>query len=129
LSAIFALICTQALTPIAPSHLAATLLALLAVLVLIIILAWLLKRLSGKALQGQDQIKMITHLNLGQRERLLVIEVGNQHLLLGITSQQIRCLHVLPEPLLISGASSVQVFPKFAHFMRQKSAKKMDKMA
>jgi len=129
LSTVFALICAHALTPIETSHLGTTLLALLAVLALIIILAWLLKRLSGNTFQGQNQIKMITHLNVGQRERLLVIEVGNQHLLLGITSQQIRCLHVLPEPLLISSASSVQVLPKFAHFMRQKSPKNMDKTA
>jgi len=110
-------------TPVPTSLLGSMLLALLAVLALIMILAWLVKRFPGSALHCHNQIKMIAHLNLGQRERLLVIEVGDQQLLLGITNQHINCLHILPEPLLTSSAYSAPVLPQFAHFMRQKTSK------
>jgi len=108
-------------SPIGTSYLASTLLALLAILALIIGLAWLLKRLPSSALRSPAQLKIITHLNLGQRERLVVVEVGHQQLLLGITSQQINCLHKLAEPLSVSSSiASKPVLPKFSQFMQKK---------
>jgi len=111
---------TQA-SPVSGAYLGTTLLALLAILALIIALAWLLKRLPGSALRSPAQLKIITHLNLGQRERLVVVEVGNQQLLLGITSQQITYLHALAEPLSASPSINAKpILPKFSQFMQKK---------
>jgi len=110
------------LSTVAPypvSHLGSTLLALLGVLALIMGVAWLFKRLPGSVLRHNDQIKMVAHLNLGQRERLLIVEVGNEHVLLGITSQTINCLHTF-QPLAKSSTDAVLVLPEFAQFMQKK---------
>lgn len=73
--------------------------ALLAVLALIVGLAWLLKRLPGAGLRSSDQLRVLSSLSVGQRERLLVVQVGPQQLLLGVTTQGITTLHTLAEPL------------------------------
>ena len=74
-------------------------LALVAVLALIVGLAWLLKRLPGSGLRSNDQLRVLTSLAVGQRERLVVVQVGQQQLLLGVTAQGIQTLHTLTEPL------------------------------
>lgn len=75
------------------------LLALVAVLALIVGLAWLLKRLPAAGLRGTPQLRVVASLVVGQRERVVVVEVGGQQLLLGVTPGGISPLHTLPEPL------------------------------
>ncbi len=72
--------------------------SLLMVLVLIIICAFFLKRFNF-AQQGTSQLKVVTSLSLGAKERVLVVQVGEQQLLLGVTAQQITLLDKLAEPL------------------------------
>ena len=74
-------------------------LALLAVLALIVALAWLLKRLPATGLRSSEQLRVVASLAVGQRERVVVVEVGGQQLLLGVTAQSINTLHALHEPL------------------------------
>jgi len=116
----------HASTPVEATHLASTVLALVGVLFLIIGLAWLLKRLPGNHSISPDKLKIMTHLNLGQRERLVVVEVGDQQLLLGITSQHISCLHTLAKPLPVVSASNSVVVPKFSQFMQKIGSKNTD---
>ncbi|MGB1198206.1 MAG: flagellar biosynthetic protein FliO [Thalassotalea sp.] len=73
-------------------------LSLLMVLALIVISAFILKKfnLTAKSVAG---MKVITSLSLGPKERLVVVEVQNQQLLLGVSAQQITLLKTLEEPL------------------------------
>ncbi len=66
-------------------------LGLLVVLALAVALSWLLRRY---ALPRDGLIRVAGGLPLGHRERLLLVEVDNTRLLLGITSTQIQTLHV-----------------------------------
>ena len=45
-------------------------------------------------------MKIVAAMPLGTRERIVVIEVGGQQLLLGITATQINTLHVFSEPVV-----------------------------
>ena len=66
----------------------------------IFILGWLLRRLrSANLLGGHRQLKVVATLNVGQKERVLVVQVGAQQYLLGVTGQQISCLDKLTQPL------------------------------
>jgi len=69
-------------------------LSLLMVLALIVGLGVVLKRFQPKS-QGLKGLKIITSLHLGTKERLVVVEVADKQLLLGITSQQITLLQSL----------------------------------
>jgi len=69
------------------------------VLVAIVVLAWLFKRFQGLDQPAAGQLKVTASLPLGPKERLLVVEVGEEHILVGASSAGINTLHVLSEPL------------------------------
>lgn len=73
-------------------------LSLLMVLALIFISALLLKRFNFTQ-QNSGQMKVISSLSLGVKERLVVAQVGEQQLVLGVTSQQITLIKSLEEPI------------------------------
>lgn len=77
-----------------------SLLALLLVIGLILLLAWLLRRLPGFAGQrAHGQLRIVASLAVGMRERIVVVAVGDTQLVVGITADSIRLLHRLETPL------------------------------
>ncbi len=71
----------------------------------ILLLGWLLRRLRGAQMfGGSRQLKVVASLALGQRERLLVVQVGEEQRLLGVTAQQISDLGKLEQPLVAEQA-------------------------
>ncbi|WP_286805528.1 MULTISPECIES: flagellar biosynthetic protein FliO [unclassified Marinimicrobium] len=84
----------------AATQLISVLFSLLLIIALIFALAWLLRRFGQGAFTNSSAMKVVATLPLGTRERLLVVEVGGQQLLLGVTAQQIRTLHVFEEPVI-----------------------------
>ncbi len=95
---------------------------LIAVLSLMFALAWLARRmrLVPGSLGGKEAIRTLAVLSLGNREKLLLIQVGEEQLLLGVTNQQITCLHELKTPIDLKATTSK---PAFAQFMQHWSAK------
>ncbi|MBO9491739.1 flagellar biosynthetic protein FliO [Endozoicomonas sp. G2_1] len=73
-------------------------LSLFMVLALIIVAALLLKRFQLIRPQSA-QLKLVTSLHLSAKEKLVVVQVGEQQLLLGISGQQINLLHKLEQAL------------------------------
>lgn len=87
------------------------------VLLLLFALAWLVRR--GRLLphyQMRDEFKVLAVLPLGQKERLILLKVGEDQLLLGATAEQIRLLHKLETPLDFSPA--VKDGSRFATILR-----------
>lgn len=89
-------------------------LGLLFILLLIFSMAWLLKKMGYSNQTGQGQLKIIAMLNLGPKEKLAVIQVGQQQLLIGVTATQINTLHVLDESLSVTDVSE-NIEASFAH--------------
>tara|TARA_R100000322_G_scaffold4148_2_gene3291 strand:+ start:3667 stop:4155 length:489 start_codon:yes stop_codon:yes gene_type:complete len=75
-------------------------LGLLAVLAVIFLSAWLVRRLQGMQGPNNNAVKTLAVLPVGQRERIALLEVGGTQLLVGITAQSIRTLHVFDEPVV-----------------------------
>jgi len=86
---------TLSSSPIGAGALFETLLGLILVLSLIVFLAWLLRRTGRFQMTANDEIKIIASIALGPRERAVLLQVGEQQLLVGVTVQQINTLHVL----------------------------------
>ena len=80
----------------ASTYLQATL-ALLLILGLLFGTAWLARKLSGGKGFGQGGMKIIGGVALGPRERIVLVEVGDTWLVIGIVPGQIRTLHQLPK--------------------------------
>ncbi len=66
----------------------------------IIALGWLYSR-SRLAVSGaRDVINVVASRALGTKERLILVEVADQQLLVGMTSTQIQTLHVFDEKVV-----------------------------
>lgn len=74
---------------------AQTLLTLAVVVGLIFALAWMARRMPGLTPRAGGEIRVVDTLVLGARERLLLVEVGGERLLLGTAPGRIERLHVL----------------------------------
>ncbi|HVN42296.1 MAG TPA: flagellar biosynthetic protein FliO [Steroidobacteraceae bacterium] len=76
------------------------LLSLLFVVGLILLLGWLVR---GRALPLRvglaGQLRVRAQLPLGPRDRLLVVRVGSEEVLVGVSPAGLRTLHVLAHPL------------------------------
>ncbi len=109
----------------APSMFGAVFMLLL-VLGLIVGLGWLLKRLPGGAFRPAEGLKVVASINVGAKERVLVVDVNGQQLLLGVTAGGISTLHQLPEPLPQTPPPALPDFkqlPNFAQLLSQKLRK------
>lgn len=69
---------------------------LLLILCLILGGAWLFKRYGNLPMGGKGVIKVLGGASVGARERVVLIEVENVRLLLGVAPGHVRTLHRLP---------------------------------
>ncbi|WP_130835605.1 flagellar biosynthetic protein FliO [[Erwinia] mediterraneensis] len=73
--------------------------SVLAVIVLLILVcAWLARRLgfAPKRVSGQQALNVSASVQVGQRERVVIVDTADARLVLGVTAQQITHLHTLP---------------------------------
>ncbi|SDV12427.1 flagellar biosynthetic protein FliO [Pseudomonas vancouverensis] len=86
---------------------------LLLVIGLIFLLAWLLRRVQQAGPAGKGQvIDIIGSRALGPRDRLMLVQVGNEQILLGLSPGSITALHVLKEPVQVP--TTDKATPEFA---------------
>ncbi|MGJ7535780.1 MULTISPECIES: flagellar biosynthetic protein FliO [unclassified Variovorax] len=67
-----------------------------AVVGLIFLCAWLARRFGLQRLGSGQLVKVVSSAAVGQRERVVVVEVGDTWLVLGVTPSQVNTLHTLP---------------------------------
>lgn len=75
-------------------------LGLMAVVVLIFAIAWFVKRFTGLAVSNQQQMRIISAIPVGAKERIALIEVADKQILVGITQHNINLLHSFEEPVV-----------------------------
>lgn len=85
-----------ALAPTATGSLLTTVFSLILVLGLLVGLAWLLKRFGPKTITGGANVKLVGALSVGARERILVVEVGEQWIVVGASPGRMNALATLP---------------------------------
>ncbi|WP_297482949.1 flagellar biosynthetic protein FliO [Ferrovum sp.] len=71
------------------------------VLALMAGVAWALKKFqwsSSSAGKGRQSLRIVSSLAVGQRERVVVVEVQDAWVVVGVAPGQVRTLHVLPRP-------------------------------
>lgn len=79
-------------------------LGLFAVLAMILATAWIVRRTGAVRGIAGGQLRVLGALSMGQRERVVLIQVGETQLLVGIAPGQVRTLHVLEKPIVSEGA-------------------------
>jgi flagellar protein FliO/FliZ len=96
-------------------------LGMMLVLGLIFLCAWLARRFGLQRFGGAQVVKVISSSMVGQRERVVVVEVGSTWLVLGVTAHQVSSLHTLPAQALPAGHEhSAVAAHKMAHLFAGK---------
>ncbi|WP_434634212.1 flagellar biosynthetic protein FliO [Chromobacterium sp. CV08] len=60
--------------------------------------AWLFKRLSGGVMGAAGRIRVVGGTMVGQKERVVIVELEGEWLVLGVTPQQVNLLSKMPRP-------------------------------
>lgn len=99
---------------------------LLVVLAAIAATVWLLKRFPVGQQAVGGMVRVVGGVALGPRERLVLVEVGDTWLLLGVAPGQVNTLHTFPKPL---DAPAIVALPEpaFAAWLRQAIHKRTEK--
>ncbi|MDH5391626.1 MAG: flagellar biosynthetic protein FliO [Gammaproteobacteria bacterium] len=81
--------------PLSAASIANMFMGLGLVLVVIFFMAWLVRRMGGMQLSGSQRIRLLGGLSLGPREKVVLIQIENKRLLLGVAQGQVNTLHEL----------------------------------
>ena len=107
--------------PVASSPLGAglgqTALSLLLVLAAIFALAWVLRRVQGIRPGVPGSLQIQGGLQVGAKERVVMIRVGDKHLLIGVAPGRVQMLHVFDHPP--AAAEPLPAAPNFAEALRK----------
>ncbi|MDH5802647.1 MAG: flagellar biosynthetic protein FliO [Gammaproteobacteria bacterium] len=98
---------------------------LVAVLLLIGAAAWFARRFGNFHSTAGGDLRVVAGLALGARERLLVVQVADEQLLLGVAPGRVSKLHVLAKPITPkqgSGTGAGDFLEKFKAALTQRSA-------
>nr|WP_162874737.1 flagellar biosynthetic protein FliO [Pseudomonas viridiflava] len=74
---------------------------LLLVVGLIFALAWLMRRVQRGVPGNAQVIELVGSRAIGPRDRLVLVQVGEEQILLGVTPGRITPLHVLNQPVQV----------------------------
>lgn len=97
--------------------------ALALIILLMVVMAWAARRsgLARRLNDVQGNMTLVATQSLGPRERLVLVDVGEQRLVLGVTASQITCLTTQPRPENAPQASApAATFPLMLEKLRQK---------
>jgi len=102
---------------------ATMIMSLLMVLALIVVSAWVLKKFNmvNKSVAG---MKVVTSLPLGHKEKLVVVEVGDEQLLLAVSSGHVSLIKTLDKPLEIGEAVPLEISQTFSRFFAKPTNQK-----
>lgn len=73
--------------------------SLLFVIAFILFLAWVLKRMRVPAMVNQRGLNVIRQISVGNRERIMIVQAGEEQFLVGVTAQSIQLISKLDKPL------------------------------
>ena len=92
--------------------------ALILIVGLLAATAWMARKVSGGKGFGQAGLKVIGGVALGMRERIVLVEVGDDWLVIGVVPGQIRTLHRLARGSLPEGALPAGADKPFAQWLQ-----------
>mgnify|MGYP003513795365 CR=1 FL=1 len=93
-----------------------TIFALVLVLALLAALAWAAKRYGPRVTGSSANLRMVGALNIGGRERIMVIEVGDQWIVVGASPGRVNALATMPKGEAPASATLASHAPSASNF-------------
>jgi flagellar protein FliO/FliZ len=100
----------QPASPLSVGSLTQLTLSLVAIVGLILLISWALKRLRLAGPRGSGEITVLDELSVGPRERIVLVRVGESQVLVGVGATGIVPLTPLAVPIVIKGGNGAPVF-------------------
>lgn len=72
--------------------------ALVIVVACVLVCGWLARRVGSRPLAPGKMLRVVSSTGLGQREKVVIVEVRGQWLVLGVTAQQVTALAQMDAP-------------------------------
>lgn len=98
--------------PVAPtidaSEIASLGISLVVVIAAILFVGWIYSRVRVGGGSGADVIDVVASRALGPKERMMIIQVADRQLLVGMTASQMQTLHVFDTPVIPKQSSRPQ---------------------
>ena len=73
--------------------------------------AWFFRRFGGFSPTANDSLKVIGGLTLGQKEKIVLLQVGEEQVLIGVAPGNIQKLHVLEKPIKLNEETDKETKP------------------
>jgi flagellar protein FliO/FliZ len=95
-------------------------LSLLLVLATVVVVGWLLKRINLPQQGAGNALKVISGVAVGQRERIVLVEVNDTWLVVGVAPGQVSALHTMPKGTLPTASNAtLGTDNKFQDWLKQ----------
>jgi flagellar protein FliO/FliZ len=110
----------------AASSLLQVFVGLVAVLLLIAAAAWVAKRLGVTQVGGSGLLRVISSASVGTRERVVVVEVGESWLVVGVAPGSVNALMTLPKsdiPTPAASALNTSFASRLQHLVEKRRGK------
>jgi len=80
------------------------------VILLLVGVLVLLRRFNGVSSQMSGNMRVISSVGVGQRERVVLLQVGEEQILVGVGPGNVRKIHAFDEPVVEPSASTTPSF-------------------
>ena len=92
--------------PMSSSYLLQLIMGLFVVILCIVALAWFAKKMNRFQSMTDSSLQIITGISLGTRDRAVLLQVGDEQILVGVSPGRLTTLHVLDKPVVMAENSS-----------------------
>jgi flagellar protein FliO/FliZ len=100
------------------------LVALGLVLAAIAAFAWLLRRMTPGAIGSRGWVRVVGGAMVGPKERVVLVEIGETWLVVGVAAASVNLLHTLPKPAQAAAAASEPGTPRFSSALLEALARR-----
>ncbi len=105
--------------PLGTGSLLQMIVALAAVLAAIGLLTWAMRRFGSLQSGAGGGVRLIGGISVGNRERVVLVQVGEQQLLIGVAPGRVNTLHVLEKPITLEGQANGSFAERLATAMKR----------
>ena len=112
--------------PLSSGYLFKLTLGLVGIVLLIFALAWLMKKMQLTQFSQNGLIQIVSAISVGHRDRIALIQVGEEQVLVGLTPGRIHTLHTLKSPVSVTDsamAGAGTFSDKFKQVLQQEKKK------